>query len=109
MFPKGLGNLGELSGMIKQAMEMKGRVEEIKAELADKRVEASVGGGMVTVVATGKMEIESICIEDDIVGDREMVETLVCAGVNEALRKAQDLVKEKMREAAGGMDIPGLT
>lgn len=109
MLPKGLGNLGDLSGMIKQAMAMKGKIEELKEELADERIEASVGGGMVTVVVTGKCELESIKIDPEVCEDQEMLETLVCAGVNEGIRKAQDLLKEKMREISGGIDIPGLT
>lgn len=109
MLPKGLGNLGDLAGMMKQAMAMKGKMEEVKEELAGERVEASVGGGMVTVVVSGKMEVLSVTIEPEVLEDRQMVETLVCAGVNEALRKAQELLKAKMKELTGGMDIPGLT
>ena len=109
MLPKGLGSLGDLSGMIKQAMTMKGKIEELKEQLADERVEASVGGGMVSVVVTGKLEVESIKIDPEICNDQDMLETLVCAGVNEGIRKAQELLKEKMREMTGGLDIPGLT
>lgn len=111
MLPKGLGNLGNLGGMVKQAMELKGKMEMLKEQLADLRVEAAAGGGMVTVVMTGKMEVVSITIDPEIIEsqDKEMIETLTRAAVNEAIRKAQDLVKQKMTELTGGLDIPGLT
>ncbi len=108
---KGLGNLGDLSGMLKQAMEVKGRIEELKDSLAEVTVDASAGGGMVTVVMNGRFEIVSLTIDPEVIDkdEVEMLETLVRAAVNEAVRKAQDLVKEKMQELTGGIDIPGLT
>lgn len=111
MLPKGLGSLGNLGGMMKSALELKGKMEELKASLAEERVEATAGGGMVTVVVTGKMEIESIKIDPEIIDkeDPEMLETLVRAAVNEGMRLSQDLVKTKMTELTGGMDIPGIT
>lgn len=111
MLPKGIGKLGDLSGMMKQAMTLKSRMEELKETLGDERIEASAGGGMVNVVATGKMEVLSISIDPEVIDrdDPEMLETLVLAAVNEAIRKAQERVKEKMTELTGGIDIPGLT
>lgn len=110
MLPKGIGSLGDLSNMIKQAVQLKGRLEELKERLADETVEASSGGGMVKVVVNGRCEVLSIDIEPEIVtpDDREMLETLIRAAVNEGVRKAQELVKEKMQELTGGLDIPGL-
>ena len=111
MLPKGIGGLGNLGNIMKQAMDLKDNMENIKEELAQKQVEASAGGGMVTVVVNGKMEILSIKIDPDIIDkeDPELLETLVAAAVNEGVRKAQDLMKEKMLEMTGGIDIPGLT
>ncbi len=111
MLPKGLGGLGNLGGMLKHAMEMKGKIEELKEHLGDERVEASSGGGMVKVVMNGKFELQSIKIEPEIVdvNDVEMLETLVTAAVNEGIRQVQELVKSKMSELTGGFDIPGLT
>lgn len=108
---KGLGDLGKMGGMLKQAMEMKGRMEELKEELGNERVEGSSGGGMVQVVMSGKMELISIKIDPEIInpGEPEMLETLVQAAVNDGAQKAQEMVKEKMTELAGGLDIPGLT
>mgnify|MGYP003656735331 CR=1 FL=1 len=108
---KGLGDLGKMGGMLKQAMEMKGRMEELKEQLADERIEADSGGGMVRIVMNGKMELLSIKIEPDIINaeEAEVLETLVQAAINEGTRKAQEMVKAKMSEMAGGLDIPGLT
>ncbi len=108
MLPKGLGNLGS---MVKHAIELKGKMEGIKEQLASEQIEASSGGGMVTVVVNGKMELLSLKIDPGIIDkeDPEMLETLVRAAVNEGVTKAQELVKDKMTELTGGMDIPGLT
>ena len=108
---KGLGDLANISSVLKQAVEMKGRIEELRGKLADEQVEASSGGGMVTVTVSGRMELLSLHIEPEVIDreDPEMLETLVRAAVNEGLNKMKALVKEKMKEAAGGMDIPGLT
>jgi len=97
--------------MLKQAMEVKQRIESLKEQLADETIEASAGGGMVTVVMNGKFEIVSMAIDPEIVdpNDTEMLETMVRAGVNEAVRKVQELVQGKMKELTGGIDIPGLT
>jgi len=108
---KGLGDLKNVGGMLKQAMEVKQNIEALKATLGDERIEASSGGGMVTVVVSGKMEVLSVKIDPEVVdkNEVEMLETLVQAAVNEAAQKMKALVQEKMREVAGGIDIPGLT
>ncbi len=111
MLPKGLGNLGNMAGMMKQAMEMKAKMEEMRESLADERVEGSAGGGMVTVVVNGKMKLVSIAIDPEVINkdESEMLETLIRAAVNDAMEKMQDLVKAKMTELTGGINIPGLT
>jgi len=111
MFPKGLGALGDMGNLLKQAMELRQNMEQLKETLGATMVEASAGGGMVTVTINGKMEVQSIKIDPELINpdDPEMLETLVAAAMNEATRKAQDMVKEKMTELTGGMDIPGLT
>ncbi len=105
---KGLGNL---QGILRQALDVKNKIDALKDVLANERVEASSGGGMVKVVMTGKFEIESLKIDPEIINkdEPEMLETLVSAAINEAVRRTQDLVKTKMAELTGGMDIPGLT
>ncbi|MCC6796162.1 MAG: YbaB/EbfC family nucleoid-associated protein [Candidatus Hydrogenedentes bacterium] len=111
MLPKGLGNLGNLAGMMKQAMEMKGKMEAMKDSLANETVEASAGGGMVKVVVNGKCKVESITIDPEIVNreEAEMLETLIRAAVNEGVDRVQDLIRQKMSELTNGIDIPGLT
>ena len=108
MFPKGIGDLG---GMMKHAMSLKANLDELKETLGNERIEASSGGGMVTVIMTGKQEIISIKIDPEIIDkeDPEMLETLVQAAANEAIRKVQELVKDKMTDLTGGIDIPGIT
>lgn len=97
--------------MLKQAMEVKARMEELKESLGNERIEAAAGGGMVQVVMTGKMELLSIKIDPEIINpaDPQYLETLVQAAFNDGIYKAQDLVKSKMTEMTGGIDIPGLT
>jgi len=104
---KGMGNMGNL---VKQAQQMQQRMLKMQEELAQRTVEASVGGGMVTVTVNGKSEVLRVKIEPQAVdpNDVEMLEDLVVAGVNEALRKAHDMMSEEMGKLTGGMKIPGL-
>jgi DNA-binding YbaB/EbfC family protein len=111
MFPKGLGGLGNMGQLMKQALDLKANMERLKDELGEARVEASAGGGMVTVTMNGRMEVLALNIDREIINpdDPEMLATLVSAAVNEATRKAQEMVREKMTTLTGGIDIPGLT
>jgi DNA-binding YbaB/EbfC family protein len=99
-----------LGDMMKQAQKMQQEMGRIQEESKKKTVEAAAGGGMVVVVANGAMEIVSIKIEKDVVNpdDIEMLQDLVVAAVNEALRRAQQMVSEDMGKVTGGMNIPGL-
>ena len=101
---------GGLGQMMKQAQKMQAKIMKIQEEMAEKSVEASSGGGMVTVTANGKQEILEIRIEPEVVDpeDVEMLQDLVAAAVNEALKKAQEMVAEEMAKVTGGMSIPGL-
>ena len=108
---KGLGDLAKMGGVLKQAKDMMANMEAMKEKLGEEQIEASAGGGMVTVLMSGKIEVLSVKIDPEIANtdDLEMLETLVRAAVNEASLKAKDMVKEKMAEMTGGLDIPGLT
>ena len=99
-----------IGDMMKQAQKMQQEMGRIQEESKKKTVEAAAGGGMVVVVANGAMEIVSIKIEKDVVNpdDIEMLQDLVVAAVNEALRRAQQMVSEDMGKVTGGMNIPGL-
>ena len=105
---KGLGNLASL---MKQAHEMKGRMNEIQEKLGKLRVTGTAGGGMVTVEATGHQQVVGCKIEQSLIddGDVEMLEDLVVAATNQALKKAKQAAEEQMAELAGGLNIPGLT
>jgi nucleoid-associated protein EbfC len=104
---KGLGNL---SGMLQQAKEMQQRMAEAKEKISRLRVEGIAGGEMVKVVVSGEMKVLSITLESSLTdaGDREMIEELVTAAVNQALQKAKDAAAKEMADAAGGLDMPGL-
>jgi hypothetical protein len=102
---KNIGNI------MKQAQKMQAQIAKVQEELADKTVEAAAGGGMVAVVVNGKQEILSIKIEPEVIDaqDKEMLQDLVVAAVNEGLRKSQEMVAEEMKKITGGLQIPGLT
>jgi DNA-binding YbaB/EbfC family protein len=97
--------------MIKQAQQLQRRMTELQEELESATVEATSGGGVVTVVVTGKMTVESIQIDQEVVSPEEveMLQDLVLAAVNEGLSKAQEMVSSRMSALTGGLNIPGLT
>ncbi len=99
-----------LGNLMKQAQMMQEKMARIQEEAAAKTVEASAGGGMVTVTANGRMEVVSIKIEKEVVdpADVEMLQDLVASAVNEALKKAQEMVSEEMSKVTGGLGLPGM-
>jgi DNA-binding YbaB/EbfC family protein len=105
--PFDLSNMGDL---MKQAKAMQEKLTNLQAEIGARTVEASAGGGMVTAKVTGKLQVVSITIDPEIInsGDREMLQDLVVAAVNEALRQAQAMMTEEMSKLTGGLRIPGL-
>ncbi len=101
------GNMGDL---LKQAQAMQERLGKIQEKAATKTVEASAGGGMVTVTANGAMQVIKVVIDPEVIKaeDREMLQDLLVAATNEALRKAKELMAEEVKSLTGGMGIPGL-
>ncbi len=101
----------DLGSIMKQAQKIQAQIAKMQEELSSRTVEASAGGGMITVVANGKQEVISIRIEPEVIdaSDKEMLQDLVVAAVNEALRKSQEMVSEEMKKITGGLNIPGLT
>ncbi len=99
-----------LGDIMRQAQKLQDEMQRMQEEARTKTVEASAGGGMVTVVANGGGEIVSIKIEKDVVNpdDVEMLQDLILAASNEALRRAQQMVNEEMSKLTMGMQIPGL-
>jgi len=98
----------ELQKLFKEVQRMQKKIEEMQKELETKEVEAQVGGGMVRVVANGRQEIIRIEIEKELINpeEKEMLEDLIVAGVNEALRKAKAMVKEELSKLTGGLPLP---
>ena len=101
---KGFGN------MMKEAQKLQQQMAAMQEEIGKKTVEATAGGGMVTVQANGKQEILSIKIDPEVVSrdDVQMLEALVLAACNEALRKSRELVQQELGKLTGGLKIPGL-
>ena len=99
-----------MNSMMKQAQKLQKKMLQAQQDLATKTVEATSGGGMVKVVANGAQKIESIVLEKEVVDpeDVEMLQDLVLAAVNDALKKSQDMVSSEMGKLTGGMNIPGL-
>ena len=97
--------------ILRQAQELQARLAKAQEELANATVEASAGGGAVTVVADGQQKIRSVKISPDVVKaeDVEMLQDLVTAAMNEALRKSQELAASRLNAITGGLKIPGLT
>ena len=102
---------GPLKNLMKQAQQMQAKLARAQEELKTREVEATAGGGMVTARVNGAQEVLAIRIEREIVNpdEADMLQDLVKAAVNEALRKSREMVAEEMGKITGGMGIPGLT
>ena len=108
MFPK-----GGMSKLMKQAQEMQSKMAKAQEELGDIEVEGQSGGGMIIATVNGKRELLSINIEDEILEeDKEMIEDLIVAAVNQAIQNATKAADEKINSITGGMmgdmKIPGM-
>ncbi len=95
---------------MQQVKALQEKMARMQEELAEKTVESSSGGGMVTAVANGRQELLSIKIDPQVIDptDADMLQDLVVAAVNDALRKAQEMAASEMAKIAGGLNIPGL-
>jgi DNA-binding YbaB/EbfC family protein len=102
-----LPNMGQI---MKQAQQFQSKIAKLQEELGDQTVEASSGGGMVTVIANGRQEIVSIEIDQEVIdpNDSEMLQDLIMAAVNDALSRAKEMVNEEMGKLTKGMNIPGM-
>ena len=101
---KGFGNI------MKEAQKLQEQMARMQEEVGKREVEATAGGGMVTVQANGKQELLSIKLDPEVINkdDAQMLEDLVLAACNEALRKSRELVQQEMGKLTGGLKIPGL-
>ena len=96
--------------IMRQAQKMQKKMEEAQAEAAAQVVESSAGGGMVSVKVNGRQELLEVVIEKDVVNpdDVEMLQDLIVAAVNEGMKKAQQLMQDKLQGITGGLNIPGM-
>ena len=104
---KGIPNMGNL---LKQAQQFQARMAKLQEELGERTVEASAGGGMITVMANGKQEILSVKIDPEVIdpNDVEMLQDLILAAVNDALSKAKNMVQEEMGKLTHGLNLPNI-
>ena len=104
---KGIPNIGNL---MKQAQQFQEKMAKLQEEMGNKTIEASAGGGMVTVVVNGQQEIVSIAIDPEAIDpdDAEMLQDLVLAAVNDGLSRAKKMMNEEMGKLTGGLNIPNI-
>ena len=109
--PQGMGGgPGNMNQMIRQAQKMQEEMGRVQEELADKEYSATSGGGMIEVTVTGKKELKAVKLKPEVVDpeDIEMLEDLVVAAVNEALRAAEEDSTQRMNAITGGFGVPGM-
>jgi len=101
---------GNMANIMKQAQAMQAQMAKLQEEAATKTVTGTAGGGVVTVTANGAMEIVNVSINPEAIksGDAEMLQDVVMAASNDALKKARQMMADQMKSVTGGMNIPGL-
>jgi nucleoid-associated protein EbfC len=102
--------MGNMQNMMKQMQKMQKKMAQAQEELGEKKIEGSAGGGMVTVIVTGHKEIVDVQIKQEVVDpdDVEMLQDLVLAATNDALKKAEELTNSTMGQFTKGMNLPGM-
>lgn len=102
---------GKMGNMMKEAMKIQQEIARLQAELQERVIETSSGGGAVTIKISGKQEILELKIKPEAVDpeDVEMLEDLVMTAVNEAIKQSQEMVSSEMGKITGGLNIPGLS
>ena len=103
-------NIPNMGNLLKQAQQFQSKMAKLQEELAERTVEASSGGGMVTVVANGRQEILSVTIDPEVVDrdDIEMLQDLILAAVNDALARAKSMLNEEMGKLTQGLNLPNI-
>ncbi len=97
---------GGLGGLMKQAQKMQEDMQKAQAELANMEVTGQAGGGMVSVVMTGRHDISRVSIDDSVMDDKEMLEDLIAAAVNDAVRLVEKESKSRMSGMTDGLNLP---
>ena len=107
MFPGGMGNM---QAMMKKVQKMQAEMAKMQEELKKRTIETYVGGGAVTVVVTGKKELQSIKINPDAVDteDMEMLEDMIISAVNDGLKQIDEMTEKEMAKITGGMKLPSM-
>ena len=102
--------MGNIQQLMQQAQRMQQQMAQKQAELAEKTVTAQSGGGMVTATVNGAHELLELSIDPDVIDpeDKEMLEDMVVAAVNQAMQQAEEMAQQELGKLAGGMNIPGL-
>ena len=102
--------LGDMSGLVRQAQEMQGRMRELQERLGSLRIDGTAGGGMVTVTVSGQQKLIACRIEPSLLeaNDAEVVQDLVVAATNQALEKAREAAEDELSRISEGMNLPGL-
>ena len=108
--PMGMPGGGNMSNMMKQVQKMQKQMEEMQRDLEQREVEATSGGGVVSVKVNGKKNLLELKIDPEAVDkdDVEMLEDMIAAAINEAFRKAEEMMESEMKKVTGGVNIPGL-
>lgn len=98
---------GGLGNLMKQAQKIQQDMKKAQEELRNLEVEGQAGGGLVKIVMTGKHEVRKVCIEDSLLEeDRDMLEDLVAAAINDASNKVEQLTKDQLSSLTGGLNLP---
>ena len=98
---------GGLGNLMKQAQKMQADMQKAQEELANIEVQGQSGGGLVTVTMTCRHDVKRVTIDDSVLDDKEMLEDLVAAAVNDAVRQGEKTVEQKMSGLTSGMGLPG--
>jgi len=100
----------DMSALMQQAQQFQGRMQQMQEELAQKQVSSTVGGGMVSATVNGRHQLLNLTIDREVVNpdDVGMLQDLVTAAVNDAMGKAQEMIKQEMSKLTGGINIPGM-
>lgn len=101
----------DMASIMKQAQEMQSQMKKIQQDLGQKQIDGTAGGGMVTVTVNGNGDVLDVDIEKELISpnEQEMLQDLIVAATNDALRKAKELSTQEMGHLTGGMKIPGLS
>lgn len=101
---------GNMNSIVRQAQKMQSQIAKVQDEIAEKKVEASTGGGVVTAVVNGKSELLELKIDRQVVDpdDVEILEEMIIGAVNQAMKTASDMMNDEVEKITGGLNIPGL-